>query len=227
MLTSEENFLRMARTVNVVLNDNVSSWGHVGRFAQGAKDLDQLLSQSAIVSSEAKIVTTGATEDKHEAANKAIELGVKLAKRASIYALDKKNVTLHDQLRISRSSLTNRHDEEAIAKLRDVYKQMAKKVTELGPYMVTQEDLAQLNTLTLEFEAIANKPRVLVTTRKAHNDSVPKLIAEIRTILYDLDSLINIFENTTFASQYANARKIIDLGGRHDDPGGETPPTES
>lgn len=69
----------------------------------------------------AEIVSKGATEDKAAAELKAVQYAVNLAKRASIYALETNNMELHDQLRVTKTTLLRRPDTLAVAKLRDIH----------------------------------------------------------------------------------------------------------
>ncbi len=224
MLTVEENFLSMTRAVHAVLKRHESKWKGAKRFAESAQVLENLIGQEAVTSTDAGIITTGATEDKHGAGNAAFELGADIAKRASIYAIHQKNMELHDQLRVSRSSFAARHHAAAVAKLRDIIKRLMPILLELADYGISPTEITQLTELTNRYEKLASKPRDLVVTRKTINQSIPKLIAKLRKVLYELDSLISMFKTIVpqFVEEYKNARKIINLGSRSDD--SKTPP---
>jgi hypothetical protein len=223
MRTKEENFLSMAKATNATLKRNKAKWENVKRFALSAQVLKDLISLTNEMSANAEIETTGATTDKHQAALDAVKWGVKMAKRASIYALDQKDMQLHDQLRTSRSSMLSRHDAETIAKLRDLHKRISPIVGKLEDYAVLPVDMQRLKQLTDAFENMESDPRDLIVERKTINGSIPKLKRKIQETLYQLDSLINIFDETPFEAEYLNARKIIDLGGRSDDDKDEKP----
>lgn len=227
MTTKQENFLRMVHTVNSILEHHKSQWVNVKRFALSAtllNDLENIMNDAAATTSTN---VKGATKDKHSKADEAIELGVKLAKRASVYARDKKNMELHDNFRFTRQSLLAIHDAEALDKLRDVHKKINPIAGELADYGVVMADVQRFEKLIDEYDALLTRPRELVTVRTTMNTSkLPELLSQMRTTLDDLDDLINLFDLTPFEDDYWNARKVIDLGrrGRKDDDGnGENP----
>jgi hypothetical protein len=228
MTTRQENFLRMVHTVNSILELHKSKWINVKRFALSATLLNDLENMMNTAAASTSTNVKGATKDKHTKADEAIELGAKLAKRASVYARDKKNMEMHENFRFSRKSLLAIHDAEALDKLRDVHKKITPIAGELADYGVLMADVQLLGKLIEEYDALLTRPRVLVTVRTTMNTSkLPELLGKMRTTLDDLDDLINLFDLTPFEDDYWNARKIIDLGrrGRKDDEGeNPTPP---
>jgi hypothetical protein len=219
MTTRQENFVRMVNTVNEILKDNHIKWTGVKRFARSAEELNQLLELNTITGAKANSTLTGATKDKHSLASKAMKAGVKIAKRASIYALDESNMELHDKLRISRSMLLNKHEAEALKTLKDVIEQLTPIVGELADYAIVPADLTDLKKLVDDYAKSITKPRELTTVRTTINETLlPELINKMRAVLYQLDSFIGLFDHTPFEAEYLNARKVINLGSRHETP---------
>lgn len=59
------------------------------------------------------------------------------------------------------------------------------------------------------------RPRTLIVERKSANqDMVLGLLSSLREVLYKMDSLMNLFENTDLKREYKDARIILDLGRR-------------
>jgi hypothetical protein len=215
MTSKQENFISMIRAVNKVLQDNQKKWANVKRFATAATELNDLLSLTGTVGTKANSPITGATKDKYSVEEDAIEEGVDIAKRASIYAIDKENMELHDKLRISRSMLLQIHEDECLKRLKDVYEQLKPVVADLEDYGIMNADLVHYKTLLEAYESALAKPRTLTVERKTMNVTLlPELHTKMRKVLYALDSLINNFRQTPLPAEYKNARLVMDLGSR-------------
>jgi hypothetical protein len=222
MTTKQENFIRMVRAVNKVLQDNQPKWASVKRFVQSANELNNLLSLVGIVGAKANSPITGATKDKYAIEETAIEEGVNIAKFASIYALDKKNLELHDKLRLSRSMLLRLHEDECFKRLTDVFMQLEPVKGELADYGILPADIAHFKTSVDAYEHCLAKPRQLTVERKTMNVTLlPELISKMRMVLYELDSMIGRFNITSLPTAYKNARLVLDLGSRREDEDGD------
>jgi hypothetical protein len=219
MKSKQENFLTMAHAVNSVIEKNQPKWAAVKRFALAATELNDLVNITSTANAKADSKNTGATKDKHSAGFDAIDEGVKIARRASIYAMDQKNMDMHDRLRFSRSSLLSRHDTEAYAKLKEVYDLLSPIVADLGDYGILLADIQHYKKLIDKYNSLLTKPRELIVARKTLNRTVlPEFVNKIREVLYQIDSLINLFVLTPFYRDYINARKVIELGTRSEKP---------
>ncbi len=225
MRSREQNFLAMAHTVNTVVQNNQPKWVNVVRFAQCAQELNDLVSLIVDVNAAADSNITGATQDKASICLRAADEGLKLAKRTSVYASDKKNLELRQRLTISRSELLDQHGAEILATLRDWIARINPVISELEPYGILPADLHHFKGLVDEYDNLLTRPRELVVARKTMNQSsLPDLLAKTREVLEHMDNLINLFEATPFEAQYRNARMIIDLGSRSAKPENSTPP---
>jgi hypothetical protein len=219
MKQPDENFASMCRAVQNILTQHQTEWQAKTAFKNQVLIFNDLMDALSIATEGAEIVSTGATEDKANAENAAAELAVNLAKRASIYAMSIHNLELHDQLRISKSSLLKRPDTLTLAKLKDIHSRLTPIISELEDYGVMPADLAELKTLTDTFETLITRPRELIVDRKGYNQhTIPELLASLRETLYKTDSLINIFSGSTLETSYKDARIIIDLGIHHNHP---------
>src|SRR5690606_36705299 len=105
----------------------------------------------------AEIVTTGATKDKDGLKKQAVMLGVNLAKRASVYALDIGNNELHDQLRVSKSTLERRPDTLALSKLIDIHTRLSGIVGVLADYGVSAGELTALKDAIDAYDAVLER----------------------------------------------------------------------
>src|SRR5438874_8292702 len=108
----QENQLSMAKTVQQVLNDNISVVSTVAAFQTAKSDLDNIITSidSATQSQVEKI--TGSAKDKKEASRAAIEAVIKLLGPVKSYAKDIGNNAMYDSFNYSRSSFEKMRDTE-------------------------------------------------------------------------------------------------------------------
>ena len=211
----DENFVSMCRAVQDVLSKYTTVWESKVAFKNQVATFNGLMDEVALAVEGAEIVTTGATGNKAQAEADAIKLTVNLAKRGSVYALEVGNMELHDQLRVTKSTLVRRPDTLTLAKMRDIHSRLEGIVAELGDYGVVASDLDNLKVLIDAFDDLIARPRTLIVERKGYNQGmIPALLTSIREVLYRMDSLINLFEGTALKQEYRDARIIIDLGRR-------------
>lgn len=226
MTTKDENYLSMARTVNDVFTRYQTTWEANPRFTREVTAFRELIDSLINTKADSNIVTTGATTDKADAAMALYNQAVNLGKRASVYALDNENMELHDRLRTSRGSLANMHDTFALAKAKDIHNQLSAVKDELADYGITDTELGVLKTQIDAYDTLITRPRDLIVERKGHNESIPELMKKLRKSIYKLDSLINLFDETPFETDYRNARKVVRLGSRKQQPQDTPPATE-
>ncbi|OJV52980.1 MAG: hypothetical protein BGO31_04295 [Bacteroidetes bacterium 43-16] len=215
MRQSENNFIAMCKTVQRVLTRHNSTWNSQVAYSQLAASFLGIMDSLSEATEGAELVSTGATVDKATAESDAVTMAVNLAKRASIYALEVNNMELHNQLRVSKSALLRRPDELTLAKLRNIIATLSTVVADLGDYGVSTADINQLVSATDDFDRLIVRPRTVIVERKGFNqEAIPGLLAQLRTVLYKLDSLMNIFNDREFRREYKDARIIVDLGKR-------------
>lgn len=218
MRQSDNNFIAMCKTVQKVLTKYSATWNSQVAYRQLATNFLGLIDSLSEATEGAELVSTGATADKANAELKAVAMAVNLAKRASVYALEVNNIELHNQLRINKSALLRRPDELTLAKLRNIIVTLAAVVSDLSNYGVSTAEIDNLVTATDDFDGLIVRPRTVIVARKGFNqEAIPGLLAQLRTVLYKLDSLMNIFTDSAFKREYKDARMIIDLGTRTED----------
>ena len=222
MLKTQEDYISMLTVVGPVLDNNKTVWSANSVFSGYVTDFkaNKVLIDAA--AQGGNIITTGATQDKINAAEAAFDFGSKLSKRASVYALEQDNSEMHDQMRVSKGSLSQLADSKASIKLHDIYDRMMAIGDDLSPF-VSAEELTRFKALIDAYDKLLSRPRELTVNRKVHNEDLPELIQASRKLLYKLDSLINLFDGTEFEAAYHNARRIVNTGSRKAPATEETP----
>lgn len=213
MKKTNEDFISSLEVVDSVFDKYQSVWSVNTVFTRYVDEFKGLKQQIDKTAQAAKIVTTGATKDKSEAATEAFSLASKLSKRVSVYALEQNNMEMHNQLRVSKGSLSQLADTDASKKLHDIYDRMLAVGSALDPF-VTPDELATFKTLIEAYDKLISRPRELIVDRKVQNESLPQHLQSIRKVLYKLDSLISFFDGSEFEAAYRNARIIVNTGGR-------------
>ena len=213
MFKAQEDLISMMTVVGSVFDTNQPVWNTNSVFAGYVTDFTANKLQIDAAAQGGEIITTGATQDKINAAVAAFEFGSKLSKRASVYALEQDNTEMHDQMRVSKGSLSQLADSKASTKLHDLYDRMAAVGEGLLPY-VSVEELTRFKSMIDAYDKLLSRPRELTVNRKVHNEDLPELIQASRKLLYKLDSLINLFDGTEFEAAYLNARRIVNSGSR-------------
>lgn len=193
MRQSDNNFIAMCKTVQRVLTKHNATWNSQVAYRQLAGTFLGIMDSFSEATEGAELVSTGATADKTNAELKAVAMAVNLSKRASVYALEVNNIELHNQLRINKSTLLRRPDELTLAKLRNIIATLAAVVADLSNYGVSPTEIDNLVTATDDFDRLIVRPRTVIVERKGFNqEAIPDLLAQLRTVLYKLDSLMNI-----------------------------------
>lgn len=215
MRQSDNNFIAMCKAVQQILTKHNPTWNSQVAFNKLAATYNGLMDSLSEATEGAELESTGATTDKANAELNAVTMAVNLAKRASVYALESNNMELHNQLRVSKSTLLRRPDELTLAKLRNIIATLTTVVADLSDYGVSPADIDNLVMATDDFDKLIVRPRMVIVERKGFNqEAIPALLAQLRTVLYKLDSLMNIFTDREFNREYKDARIIVDLGRR-------------
>ena len=215
MRTLDENFLNMGHSTLDTMNNNKPSWEGIPRIVTQVGYLNTGLKAADTFSVESTTDTTGTTQDRKNARAEVILLTVKLAKPASVYALDNNDMDMNQQLSISKGSLSRLPHRYLLSTVKAIYgilSLIAEKIVDMG---VKPEDIEALKTAVDTYEIVLNKPRDKKVEKKTVNEQLDDAVSDLRGILYVLDSLMKYFDGTQFYSEYKNARIILDLGIRH------------
>lgn len=214
MTTKQQNYADMANTVYNKLQEYKSVWESVPQFAALDNELKTTLDGLALADKESKIITTGSTSDKMSAKEQAIAAVLKISGPALVYAINNNNLTLHDQLNVTKSRLMKIQDGTLPQRLNGIVEEIEKIAQALAEYGVTEQDIADAKTKTDAYTAQVNVPRGLITKRSTKIETVADHIEQLRNIFYRLDKMMHLSQGTEFHRDYKNARKVIDLGSR-------------
>ena len=158
--------------------------------------------------------TTGETSAKIVAKEKLAALASSLAASGSVYAFVASDIELEASLAYSYSDLRYARDSETFQIARAIESDLQDHKADVAPYMVSDENLADLNKLINEFEgsmetrggvksgSVAETRRLAILYRVADDLLSKKLDRFIVRLKSDYP---------TFFDAYQNARMIVDL----------------
>lgn len=218
MRKRQENFIRMAQAVQEVLNRKEPVWQSATAFVREQVHFQNYMDALHQSLMHTQMQSKGATEDKEMLKNEAIAITVNMAQRASVYALNNKNMELFEQLHVNNAVLHHYSDHLLLAKLQHVQVLLTERQTALEDYSVTVQNLEEMDSAIKAYENMLAKPRDIIVERKQHNYTTGQIIDLLRQTLFKMDKLINIFNGSTLVHEYKSARIIIDLGFRHNPP---------
>lgn len=219
MRQADTAYLTMVSATLKVLAANEDAWKDNKPAARQVAAIRAGYAALSNAQQAANTVTTGVTEDKEAAGDAAIKLAVKLAGYAQAYALENKNMTLYEQMRVNFTMLDRLPDETLAQRLTDLYLRLSKLGEPAEEYGVTAKALEKLKRSIDLFDNMKSEPRLIITDRKGHNQTVPQLIRGLRLAYKILDKLMKGIEeeHPKLARDYYNARPVINRVGSGDD----------
>jgi len=222
----QENRLSMFYAVQRVMLENNAIWSGTAAIVTTAGDLD-----ARITSLEEDLQTqvrdiTGHSKDKTEAEDAMIAQTLDVAGKVMAYATAQGDQALAEAMDITPTELRRYRDSVVAQRCQDVHDSANAVLASLAGYGV---DAAKLTALQVAIDAYLSMnpaPRVAITERKNATTEIELLVGETLDLLNRrLDGLIQGYSITEpdFHRQYTDARIIVDLGGREEEP--PVPPT--
>jgi len=211
-----ENRFAMVESTVAVLNENKGVWEKTPAFVKAVADLTAAMQSIKTESGKQQTPTKGATASKAQARDAVEDVLLEIADQLSAFAEERRNVDLAAQVEITRSALDKVTDEELEAIAKRVAWLATENIRPLADYLVSQEDIAELTQLQVEFSALKTAPRIAVVERSSSTASLPeKLSTASRILRCRIDKLVSKYRTTEpeFVAKYRSARVIVDRGG--------------
>lgn len=155
---------------------------------------------------------TATTSEKREVKEKMAVLSGELAAAGAAYAADKGLLVLEKTLHVSYSDVRYGTDAEAIALAEMIHSELSGiAIAELQEYLVTQEDLDELDGLTGSFDTASEQKGSVKSQRVAATKQLALLFDEMDTLLEKCDRLLKRIQRKEpeFYNTYANARMVV------------------
>lgn len=218
MTQNQENRVTMFGSVSDYMNlaANKAIWTPMKAAKDTVAELDAMLGDIAAKTDRQKVPTTGAADAKgnvrHDYEAKILEIGDQLASIAAAT----NDPMLGTQVEFSKAGLGKLSDDDLETAGKRVATLAKAHAAALADHLVTAADVAELEGLTADFDAIKNQPRTAIAGRAGETATLPDLITAATNLLRDrLDKQMTRFRqsNPEFYAGYQSARVVVDRGG--------------
>jgi hypothetical protein len=216
MKRDQINRIGMGNTVSTYTEKNKSTWAGNKAIAAALADLNTVLAAIAAAAGKQQTPISGVVEEKemvrHDLEEKILEIAAQLSALADVVG----DVNLGAQVEFTLSGLDKLSDDQLEAVGKRVSAAATAKLTQLADYDVTQEDITELDSLITRFNSVKNAPRISIAGRAGETATLPRLIADMTSLLRNrLDKLMLKYRksNPEFYAGYLTARVIVDRGG--------------
>jgi hypothetical protein len=210
------NLTDMFDTVSAYMTKNNTVWSGVPAVGATMTDLDAGIGKIDAADQKQTSPTGGATVDKAQVRHDLEDKILFIADQLAALAAQTKNAVLAGKVEFTLSQLDKMAAENLEATGKNVKDLANANIAALAAYGVLPADVTELDTLTTSFGGKKTAPREAVVDRKKETDTLPDLIAEVRSILRNrLDKQMTAFKrsNAEFYAGYITARVIVDRGG--------------
>ncbi len=226
MTQDQDNIKTMFQTTIAFLDSNNSVWSGTAAFADAvtrAKTGVQAIDTSADTQ---ETPTTGVSGDKAQARADLEEKTLEIADQLAALAAKNGDNDLAAKVEMTKSSL-DRMDDSALEQTAERVSGLATtNIAALAAYGVVAADVTALDTAKTTFAGMKTSPREAAVGRKAQTQSLPQLIANVRSIFRnEIGKMMTPFKksNADFYNGYFAARVIVNLAATHAAPKKPTP----
>ena len=218
MTQNQENRVTMFGTVSDYMNSNTNKaiWTPMKAAVETVAEFDAGIEAIAEKTGKQKAPTTGAADAKgnvrHDYEAKILEIGDQLASVAAAT----NDPALAAQVQFSKAGLGRLSDDDLETAGKRVTALAKANMAALADHLVTAADVAELEQLTADFDAIKNQPRTAIAGRAGETATLPDQIAAATNLLRDrLDKQMTKFRQTNpeFYAGYQSVRVVVDRGG--------------
>lgn len=214
MNKKQSNKLNSYQSVAGVLENNQNIYQPIDIINRSVDNFFEVVEQIVVIATQVELDTTGETSAKIEAKQKLANMASGLAATGAVYAFEREDVELEASLSYSFTDIRYSKDAETLEISRAIESVLLENQSELEPYMVSEQNLADLRTLIEEFERslkirggvksknVAETKRLALLFRVADdllNKRLDRFVARLKA------------EYPTFYDAYSNARMIVDL----------------
>lgn len=217
MTDRQEDKLTMYYTVEAACDKHTAAWQTLPAFVTHHTAFTAEVAAIAEEADNQRAGGTGATRDKSIARQAMAELAFPLGTAVQAWALITGDNQLAARVYHPVSDYFRGRDTEAEEIARLVHTEATANLAALADYGVTQPKLDALDAAITAYHAVLVKPRGAITDRKAATETMAEAFARADDILNNrLDKLVPILaaDQPAFATDYRNARIIVDTGSR-------------
>jgi hypothetical protein len=222
------NVTDMGSTVSSYMARNKTLWGGVKAITDTVADVDSTLAAIGEKDKKQQTPTGGAAGEKTSVRNDFEDQIVLIADQLGSLAAATDDLNLEAQAHLTLPGLDKLAAEDLEATGKRISELATANLAALADHNITQQDVKELDDLTVAFHGVKTAPRNAVVDRKKQTDTLPGLISSLRSILRRrLDRQMTAFKRKQpeFYAGYVAARVIVDRGGSSPDAKPDPTPT--
>jgi hypothetical protein len=224
MKTKQLNKLTMYLAVEGICDANNTVWQSLVAYASAYADFKNHISNIQTYAQTQTQDITGIAQDKAAARGAMCSVALPIAKAVHAYAVKTGNNTLAKSVDFSMSDLMVGRDVHSRDNCQNIYTFANANVANLVTYGVTAAKLTALTAAIATYNLLLSKPRDAQIVGKTITTNLQSEFDAADVSLTMMDDLSTQIVNPTFASNYANARAIVDAAASHEVSTGPTPP---
>ncbi len=205
----------MYLAVEGICDASPAVWQTLLAFANAYTDLKTRISNIQVFSQTLAQPTVGVTQDKQAARLAMCGCALPIARAVHAYALKTGNNTLAASVDYSMSDLVGGRGERSAERCQNINAAASTNLSNLASYGITSQKLLTLTGIIAAYNQVSSKPR---DTRAQAKTTVVNLQTEMDAAdadLVQMDDLLAQLNNAKFASDYTNARIIVDIAASH------------
>ena len=228
MTQDQDNIRTMFQTTLAFLDTNNSVWSGTAAFADAVTRAKTGVTTINTAADTQTTPTTGVTGDKAQARTDLEDKLLAVADQLAALAAKNNDNDLAAQVDVTKSTLDRMVDSDLESTAERVTNLATANIADLAAYGVTAADVTALNTLRTTYAGIKTAPRETAADRKAQTQSLPQLIAHVRSIFRnEIDKMMTPFKksNADFYNGYFASRVIVNRAATHAAPKTKPVPT--
>ncbi len=224
MTTKQINKLDMYLAVEGICDLTTSAWQTLQGFFDAYADLKTHINTIQTLAQSQGQNNSGITKDKLVARTAMCALAEPIGKAVHAYALKTKNNTLAQSVDFSMSDLSGGRDVQSSDRCQTIATLATTNLPNLTNYGVKIPKLTALTNAVTTYTGLLSKPRDSRAKNKTTTANLPVEYSAADSALVIMDDLTGQLTDTTFISDYRNARIIVDTNARRPKP--KTPPPQ-
>ena len=217
MTNKQENKLSMYLSTESWLSTNLSKLNHLPHLAELHKEFQDMIQAIKDTRQTQEVSTKGAAKQKNLYKKSLLREAEIVLNILKAYASIHEQPRLSEEINYTPSQLQKAPD----TVLGDISKLLYRKATEhleaLKPFLLTQENLDNLQKATDAYIQAIPNPRVDTVNRKSVTASLVDLFTQTDALLKNkIDMLLELIKPTDLNSYnaYRSARRMVNLGSR-------------
>ncbi len=216
--------LNMYLSVDTYLDSNKVVVNAIPAFSRATVKFHNKIIEIRIADSGREGITAGKTDAKRELRDDLIDACFKVTSVISIYANETGNTEATALFDKTETEINRFKDNELTGFADELYKYSSSILTSLEEYGITSDEITEIDTLSKELTKKIGERGGSEATSIGATQTVRNLMTQTKKMLEtELDRFADSLKtkNLDFYNGYYAARRIIDLGVRHEKPAEE------